>query len=218
MLKFQLGGIPLIGLIRTVADVGPDRRYLCREPQQVQGRISARGNGPVVTPCQCFGNCIRVGRYIFIKQFAVLWLFVNASDNSAFNYNSVLNAGYDAVNSRGYNRADYYSRSLIDFLWRGICLRAFKYAPISKCDQKKINQYMYVKEDKWNNVFPTLMPNWDRTARSGSKARIYTNSTPKLFRKQLLDVLDILSNKDSEYRIAFLMSWNEWAEGNYGNV
>ena len=142
-------------------------------------------------------------------------LLKNASDNSAFNYNSVLNAGYDAVNSRGYNRADYYSRSLIDFLWRGICLRAFKYAPISKCDQKKINQYMYVKEDKWNNVFPTLMPSWDRTARSGSKARIYTNSTPKLFRKQLLDVLDILSNKDSEYRIAFLMSWNEWAEGNY---
>ena len=31
MLKFQLGGIPLIGLIRTVADVGPDRRYLCRD-------------------------------------------------------------------------------------------------------------------------------------------------------------------------------------------
>ena len=61
MLKFQLGGIPLIGLIRAVADIGPDRRYLCREPQQVQGRISARGNGPVVTPCQCFGNCIRVG-------------------------------------------------------------------------------------------------------------------------------------------------------------
>ena len=45
-------------------------------------------------------------------------LLKNASDNSAFNYNSVLNAGYDAVNSRGYNRADYYSRSLIDFLWR----------------------------------------------------------------------------------------------------
>ena len=47
------------------------------------------------------------------------------------------------------------------------------------------------------------------------KQEFIQNSTPKLFRKQLLDVLDILSNKDSEYRIAFLMSWNEWAEGNY---
>lgn len=139
----------------------------------------------------------------------------NAPDNSALYYQAVLDAGYDAVNSRGYNRADYYSRTVKDVLWRGIFLRLFKHAPVSRCEQRKINEYLYVKEDKWENVFPTLMPNWDRTPRSGSKARIYTGSTPEVFREQLRKVLDLLSEKENEHKITFLMSWNEWAEGNY---
>ncbi|MBR1542252.1 MAG: glycoside hydrolase family 99-like domain-containing protein [Bacteroidaceae bacterium] len=139
----------------------------------------------------------------------------NAPDNAAELYKKVIEAGYDAVNSRGYNRADYYSRSIVDTLWRGFAMRALNYTPISKCDQKVINKYLYVKEDKWNNVFPTLMPNWDRSARSGRKARIYTNSTPEVFRDQLRTVLDLLKDKDDEHKITFLMSWNEWAEGNY---
>ena len=139
----------------------------------------------------------------------------NIQDNSALHYQAVLDAGFDAVNSRGYNRADYYSRTLIDVLWRGIFLRLFKRAPVSRCDQRVINEYLYVKEDRWENVFPTLMSNWDRTPRSGSKARVYTGSTPEVFREQLRKVLDLLSKKNSEHKIAFLMSWNEWAEGNY---
>ena len=142
-------------------------------------------------------------------------LFKNAPDKSALYYQSVLNAGYDAVNSRGYHRADYYCRSLKDVLWRGISMRLFKHTPVSKCEQKEINKYLYVKEDKWENVFPTLLPNWDRTARSGVKARVYTNSTPEVFCEQLKNVLDLLSGKTDEHKISFLMSWNEWAEGNY---
>ncbi|WP_165157658.1 glycoside hydrolase family 99-like domain-containing protein [Parabacteroides sp. ZJ-118] len=142
-------------------------------------------------------------------------LLKNAPNKAATYYKTILNAGYDAVNSRGYNRADYYSRSLNDVIWRGICMRFFKYAPISKCDQKMINKYLYTEEDCWENVFPTLLPNWDRTARSGAKARIYTGSTPKVFSQQLYKVLDLLSRKKKEHQIAFLMSWNEWAEGNY---
>ena len=100
-------------------------------------------------------------------------------------------------------------------MWRGISMRLFKHTPVSKCEQKEINKYLYVKEDKWENVFPTLLPNWDRTARSGVKARVYTNSTPEVFCEQLKNVLDLLSGKTDEHKISFLMSWNEWAEGNY---
>lgn len=142
-------------------------------------------------------------------------LFKNAKDKAAELYQQVLNAGYDAVNSRGYNRADYYSRSVLETIWRSLAMRIFKYTPISKCNQEMINKYLYVKEDRWENVFPTLMPNWDRTPRSGRRARIYTNSTPKVFKGQLESVFDILKNKEDEHKVTFLMSWNEWAEGNY---
>ena len=137
------------------------------------------------------------------------------ADKSALYYKAVLNAGYDAVNSRGYHRADYYCRSLKEVLWRSICMRLFKYTPVSRCEQKNINKYLYVKEDRWENVFPTLLPNWDRTARSGARARVYTGSTPEVFSEQLKSVVDLLSDKEDEHKITFLMSWNEWAEGNY---
>lgn len=130
-------------------------------------------------------------------------------------YANILNQGYSAINSRGFHRADLYCRSLWDIIWRGICIRIFKYYPISKCDQRKINKWLYTEEDKQENVYPTLMPNWDRTARSGKKARIYTNSTPAVFEEQIDQVLELVENKTMEHKIVFLMSWNEWAEGNY---
>lgn len=142
-------------------------------------------------------------------------LLKNAENNASINYEAVLNAGFDAVNSRGYNRADYYSRSVKEILWRSVSIRLFNHTPISKCNQAKINKYLYVNEDCWENVYPTLLPNWDRTPRSGAKARIYTNSTPDVFENQIKKVLSLLEHKKDEHKIAFLMSWNEWAEGNY---
>lgn len=142
-------------------------------------------------------------------------IFKNARDRSAELYQQVLDAGYDAVNSRGYHRADYYSRSVFETLSRSIAMRVFNYTPISKCNQKKINRYLYVEEDRWENVYPTLLPNWDRSARSGRKARIYTNSTPEVFGDQIKTVLDLIKDKEDEHKVTFLMSWNEWAEGNY---
>ena len=59
------------------------------------------------------------------------------------------------------------------------------------------------------------MPNWDRSPRSGAKARIYTNSTPEVFGEQIEQVLDLIKEKKDEHKLVFLMSWNEWAEGNY---
>ena len=59
------------------------------------------------------------------------------------------------------------------------------------------------------------MPNWDRTPRSGKKARIYVNSTPEVFGEQIDKALELVKTKQDEHKILFLMSWNEWAEGNY---
>ncbi len=142
-------------------------------------------------------------------------LFNNAPDKAAENFKKIFDLGYDAVNARGYNRADFMSRSWIEKIWRSVVMRVFHYTPVSKIKQKEINKYLFCKEEKQENIFPTLLPNWDRSPRSGIKARIYYESTPKVFEEQIQQVLKLVEDKPLEHRIVFLQSWNEWAEGNY---
>lgn len=127
----------------------------------------------------------------------------------------VINAGYNAVNMRGYHFAECMSRSFWDIIYRFAMIKIFKHSTVSKCDQRTINKYLYSDLERLENVYPTLMPNWDRSARSGRKARIYTNSTPEVFKEQIKQVINLVKNKDDEHKVVFLMSWNEWAEGNY---
>lgn len=66
-----------------------------------------------------------------------------------------------------------------------------------------------------DNIFPTILPNWDHSPRSGINALVLHNSTPELFRKHIADMLKYVKNKPYEKKIIFLKSWNEWGEGNY---
>lgn len=65
------------------------------------------------------------------------------------------------------------------------------------------------------NVYPSIVPNWDTTPRLGKNAVILNNSTPELFGKHVAQVLDSVKHKDAGNNIVFIKSWNEWAEGNY---
>ena len=60
-----------------------------------------------------------------------------------------------------------------------------------------------------------LIPNWDNSPRSGRNGLIIKNATPELWRKHIQNVFCLLKKKPAEQRIAFIKSWNEWAEGNY---
>ena len=71
------------------------------------------------------------------------------------------------------------------------------------------------EEAERDDVFPTLMPNWDHTPRSGANGYLFTNSTPKLFEEHAVDVLNKIAGKPKDKQICFLKSWNEWGEGNY---
>ncbi len=142
-------------------------------------------------------------------------LFRRIPNQASTIYQHILDLGFDAVNSRGYNRADICCRTLWDIIYRAITIRLFKYYPISKCDQRQINRHLYSQEDTQEYIYPTIIPNWDRSPRSGKKARIYTNSTPEVFAEQVDMALELIKNKQSDHKILFLMSWNEWAEGNY---
>ncbi len=69
--------------------------------------------------------------------------------------------------------------------------------------------------DSQDGIIPTIIPNWDHSPRTGRNAFILHASTPELFRTHVDDVLEVLKDKPEEHRIAFVKSWNEWAEGNY---
>ena len=103
----------------------------------------------------------------------------------------------------------------INFYHKAILEKFTFIKPLNIYDQKKINNNIFVPEDKWENVYPTIMPNWDRSPRAGRNAVIYVNSTPEVFKQHILDALDLVKAKAPEHRIIFLKSWNEWGEGNY---
>lgn len=139
----------------------------------------------------------------------------NVRDSAEPRYREILDMGFDAVNSRGLYRAELIQSGRIKKYFYTILRRLFNINFLKIFDYKKIIQHLFVEEDRWENVYPTLLPNWDRSPRSGKAANIYVNSTPDNFKKHIEKALDIVKDKDPEHKILFLMSWNEWGEGNY---
>ena len=137
------------------------------------------------------------------------------SESSSQRYNEVLNLGFDAVNSRGLFRAELLANGRYYKLFLAVIKNFIGEFLIEKYSYSKIIKYWFVEEDKWGNVYPTIIPNWDRTPRGGKMATVYHKSTPELFEKHVENALDIVKDKKDEHKIIFLMSWNEWAEGNY---
>jgi hypothetical protein len=136
-------------------------------------------------------------------------------DEAALRYNYILSLGLDAVNSVGMLRAEYLVRGALK---KTVLMALKKYMPFNVLDvynHLKINKNLFVPEDKWENVYPTIMPNWDRSPRAGKDGTIYKNSTPQVFRQHIGDAIELVKDKELEHRIIFLKSWNEWGEGNY---
>ncbi len=63
--------------------------------------------------------------------------------------------------------------------------------------------------------FPCILPNWDNSPRSGLEGFIGVNSTPSLFKEQLVKAIKRIEDYPPEHQVIFIKSWNEWAEGNY---
>ncbi len=135
-------------------------------------------------------------------------------NQSAERYQEVLDLGFDAVMSTGQGRA----QAIVGGKWR----KAFyffanhTFLPVGlRTDYAKVMSHYYVEEDKWENVYPTLLPQWDRSPRAGKKTDPLLNSTPEKFKATIVKALNVIKDKQPEHQILFLKSWNEWGEGNY---
>ena len=70
-------------------------------------------------------------------------------------------------------------------------------------------------EDSDEDIIPTIIPNWDHSPRSGKQGVVLHRAEPEYFGQHVQDVMAHLKKKPLEHRLAFVKSWNEWAEGNY---
>lgn len=120
--------------------------------------------------------------------------------------------GFDAVNTVRLGCA-YSQRSFCKKVIQRI-YRILTRMPILARYEDAFPQFI-AKDDEISNVYPTIIPNWDHTPRSGRNGYVLIDSTPELFRKHIRQVLDIVMGKKEHDRIIFLKSWNEWGEGNY---
>ncbi len=129
-------------------------------------------------------------------------------------FNYVLNLGFDAVNSFGKRRAEVFHQGKFFFTLK-LALSKLGVHSLNKIDYKDVIKHFFVPEDSWENVYPTIYPQYDRSPRSGKVENIYVNSTPSRFKKHVEAAIDLIKNKEPEHQILFLKSWNEWGEGNY---
>lgn len=159
-------------------------------------------------------NFIELWRKLAIQNGLKGIYFIARSYGWKENNQKILNLGFDGINSNGQWEAEIAAKGKIKYLVINRLVQKLGRG-LLKFDYKKITQHFFTEDDKKENIFPTIIPQWDRSARSGSRGVIYHNSTPKLFKEHVRQALSYIKNKPYEHRILILKSWNEWAEGNY---
>jgi hypothetical protein len=159
---------------------------------------------------------------IFIKVWRKLALenglkgiyFIGHLNQLNYSIDDILLSGVDGVNTTRLANYNYNYQSVISKLinkFYKILLKkpySFSYELMSK-------YFIEDEIDKIDNVYPSIIPGWDHSPRSGVEGLIMTNSTPELFEKHVKHVVELVEKKNKENRLIFLKSWNEWAEGNY---
>ncbi len=157
-----------------------------------------------------------------IEGFMMEWnrLAIDAGLNGFFfvGYSLKVNEEYSEIKTKGFDAVcschlGYGKQSKLNYFLRKVASvitntpRRFSY--------KKMIPKLLSLEDSKIDVFPTMIPNWDHTPRSGTGGYVYTGSTPQLFQEHATQVLTCLKAKPEVSQICFLKSWNEWGEGNY---
>lgn len=123
--------------------------------------------------------------------------------------------GFDAIETIDQKYAEIRTGGRLRKIIFAIARRIHAGLLLDKYDYGKIINNFYSPSDRRDDVYPQLLAGWDRSPRSGRKAIIYYNNTPKEFRRAVENAIRCVENKQPEHRIIFLNSWNEWGEGAY---
>ena len=161
--------------------------------------------------------------FVDVEGFIVRWNKL-AEDNGLagfhfIGYSLQVEEEYDAIKKKGFDavcscRLKRHQRRGLGWTMRKLCSYLTNWPEIYY--YKNVIPTLIGKEEiEKNDVYPTLIPNWDHTPRSGKRGYLFHNSTPELFEKHCEDVLSHVINKPEKDQIVFLKSWNEWGEGNY---
>ena len=158
-------------------------------------------------------NFIKVWQKLAIENGFNGIHFIGQTQNSQKDKDTILSKGFNAINAvRIHNVLQKKNKikRIITKTWRTVFQSSLK-----EEYSKAIKYFTNTKFDKAPDVYPTIVPNWDHTPRSGKKGFLLHNSTPEYFSVHVNNVFNILKEKPVDKQICFIKSWNEWAEGNY---
>ena len=97
----------------------------------------------------------------------------------------------------------------------GHLMKSLSRKPIHVYPYDHVSPNFVIEEALDYEYYPTIIPNWDNTARSGSNGVVLHGSTPELFQQHVRSAVNRVADLPPEHRIIIAKSWNEWAEGNH---
>ncbi len=123
--------------------------------------------------------------------------------------------GYDAVVHGNIWQAEALAKGKYIKMAEKFIRDRFDRVILDKYSYKDIVRYLVNDLDYKENIYPCILPGWDRSPRSGRRAVIYYGSTPELWKNHVEEAVAAIKDKQDEHKIIILRSWNEWGEGNY---
>jgi lipopolysaccharide biosynthesis protein len=78
-----------------------------------------------------------------------------------------------------------------------------------------VKKALIEKKDIPKNIYKSVTPMWDNSARKKRGAHVFHGSTPELYQEWLENVIALTEASTLPENFVFINAWNEWAEGNY---
>lgn len=119
--------------------------------------------------------------------------------------------GFDAINV--VRLFDFEKKAALTYKYAKWKHKIFRIPKV--VEYKKASSFFVGDEEYEENIIPTIIPNWDHSPRSRGKSLVLNHAEPSYFARHVKEAIKRIENKPLDHRLAFVKSWNEWAEGNY---